>query len=223
MPSLYKEILDKHSAKTSSRPSFPVAQDIVSGGRRILFMEYTEQWRKIRSIIHQLFTPKMSATFRPSQLFESKQLTYDLLIHNEQQNEFYNHSRRYATSVIMTSTYGRRIPTWENEDVRQIFKIMEEFAEASHPTKWIAEVIPPLSRLPEVLQWWRPEALRYQERQNNLWMRYWRDLKKKIEDGTAPECFVKQFAESNYEGKGIDELQAAYTAGSESNSFRADC
>jgi hypothetical protein len=64
------------------------------------------------------------------------------------------------------------------------------------------------------MQWWRPEALRFQQRQNKVWMGYWQTLKKKIEEGTAPECFVKQFAESNYQDKGIDEMQAAYTAGS---------
>lgn len=177
-------------------------------------MQYSEQWRRIRTIIHQLFTPKMSATFKPSQLFESKQLTYDLLLHNENQTEFYTHSRRYATSVIMTSTYGRRIPTWENEDVHQIFAILAEFGEASSPTKWIAEILPPLSTLPEWMQWWRPEAMRYQERQNKLWMGYWQQLKRKIEEGSAPECFVKQFAQTDYQAKGIDELQAAYAAGS---------
>ena len=114
----------------------------------------------------------------------------------------------------MTSTYGRRIPTWENADVRTIFSILAEFGEASHPTKWIAEVLPPLSKLPEWMQWWRPEAMRYQERQNKAWMGYWQNLKKKIDEGTAPECFVKQFAESDYQAKGIDELQAAYAAGS---------
>jgi hypothetical protein len=156
----------------------------------------------------------MSATFRPSQLFESKQLTYDLLENNKNQTEFYTHTRRYATSVIMTSTYGRRVPTWENDDVREIFTILGEFAEASSPTRWWAEILPPLSQLPEFLQWWRPEAMRFQERQNRVWMGYWQKLKQKIADGTAPVCFVKQFAESDYESKGIDELQAAYTAGS---------
>jgi hypothetical protein len=98
--------------------------------------------------------------------------------------------------------------------VKQIFTILSEFGEASNPTRWWAEIIPPLSRLPEWMQWWRPEAMRFQERQNKVWMGYWQTLKRKIEEGTAPECFVKQFAQSDYQSKGIDEMQAAYTAGS---------
>jgi hypothetical protein len=100
--------------------------------------------------------------------------------------------------------------------MRQIFQILADFGEASGPTRWLAEVIPPLSKLPTFLQWWRPEAMKFQENQNQAWMGYWLQLKKKIEEGTAPDCFVKQFAQSDYQSKGIDEMQAAYTAGSNS-------
>jgi hypothetical protein len=46
-----------------------------------------------------------------------------------------------------------------------------------------------------------------------VWMKYWKKLEGQIRDGTAPECFVKQFAESHYQDKGISEIQAAYLAG----------
>src|SRR5271170_1913037 len=46
-----------------------------------------------------------------------------------------------------------------------------------------------------------------------VWMKYWKKLEGQIQDGTAPECFVKQFAESDYQAKGISEIQAAYLAG----------
>lgn len=44
-------------------------------------------------------------------------------------------------------------------------------------------------------------------------MKYWNKLQDQIRDGTAPECFVKQLAESNYQEKGISEIQAAYLSG----------
>src|SRR5579859_7934653 len=46
-----------------------------------------------------------------------------------------------------------------------------------------------------------------------VWMKYWNKLQDQIRDGTAPECFVKQLAESNYREKGISEIQAAYLSG----------
>src|SRR5947209_8650145 len=104
-----------------------------------------------------------------------------------------------GVAVILLSHYtspnsNRRIPTWQSKDITQIFALLAEFGEASNPTRWWAEIILPLSKLPEWMQWWRPKALQFQQRQDKVWMGYWQDLKNKMEEGRAPECFVKQFA-----------------------------
>ena len=111
-PEAVKEILDKQSALTSSRPPMPVVSDALSGGMRFLFMPYGAEWRRLRAASHKLLSPRMSETFQPSQEFEAKQLLHDLLTDNATRTEFYMHIRRYTVSVIMTSTYGRRIPQW---------------------------------------------------------------------------------------------------------------
>lgn len=54
----------------------------------------------------------------------------------------------------------------------------------------------------------------YFDKQANLWMSFWTSLKTQMETKTAPDCFVKQFIESDYEKQGINELQAAFLAGS---------
>jgi cytochrome P450 len=107
-----KEILDRQSASTSSRMPLPVSSDLASGGYRFLMMGYTPTWRKLRAIVHKLLTPKASDVFKPSQDFEAKQLVYDILTDNTTEEEFYMHIRRYTTSVVMTSTYGKRVPNW---------------------------------------------------------------------------------------------------------------
>ena len=111
-PEAVKDIFDKKSAVTSGRPPAPVASDLISNGNRILFMNYTATWRKLRTIIHSLLTPAMSNTFLPIQEFEAKQLLYDIYSDNTDLERFYSHVRRYTTSVMMTSTYGRRIKQW---------------------------------------------------------------------------------------------------------------
>lgn len=109
-PEAVKEVLDKQSAITSGRAPMPVASDLISGGMRFLLMGYTSEWRKLRTIVHKLLTPKVSDTFKPSQEFEAKQLIHDLYSDNRDEESFYMHVRRYTTSVVMTSTYGRRVP-----------------------------------------------------------------------------------------------------------------
>lgn len=230
-PEAVKDIMDRQSAHTSSRPPQPVASDALSGGLRFLFMPYGPEWRKLRALAHQLLTPKMSDTFQPSQDFEAKQLLHDILTDNKDESEFYMHTRRYTTSVIMTSTYGRRIPDWVSflsksracsyiqkdcEDVREIYRLMKDFSEVAAPGRYIADTIPPLGRLPISLQWWRKSIEPLFFRQARLWMKYWYELKTQLEAGKAPACFVKQFIEERYEKLGITELQAAFLAGCKS-------
>lgn len=111
-PEAVKEIMDRQSAHTSSRVPMPVANDVLSGGMRFLLMPYGPSWRTLRSVSHKLLTPKMSNTFQPSQEFEAKQLVHDMLTDNVKHTQFYMHVRRYTVSVMMTSTYGVRIPQW---------------------------------------------------------------------------------------------------------------
>lgn len=118
-PQAVKDILDKQSAITSGRPPMPVASDIVSGGMRFLLMSYSPTWRTLRAIVHKLLTPKVSNTFTPSQEFEAKQLVYDILTDNDDESSFYMHVRRYTTSVVMTSTYGRRVASWVSPSIQQ--------------------------------------------------------------------------------------------------------
>lgn len=124
-PEACKDVLDKQSAHTSSRAPLPVAGDALSGGMRFLFMEYGPQWRKLRGISHKLLTPAVSATFKPSQEYEAKLLLEELLLRGDHQqgNDIsYRAVRRYTVSVIMTSTYGRRIPEWVRQLCHGVFQ-----------------------------------------------------------------------------------------------------
>jgi hypothetical protein len=49
-----RELLDRRGRLYISRPEFPVTQDILSGGKRIVMMGHTERWRQLRKIMHQL-------------------------------------------------------------------------------------------------------------------------------------------------------------------------
>jgi len=214
-PEAVKEILDKQSVNTSGRIPMPVASELISGGYRFLFMGYTPTWRQLRANVHKLLTPKASAMFKPSQELEAKQLVHELLTKNIDESQWYLHIRRYSTSVVMTSTYGRRIPEWDCEEVREIYMLLKEFSEATTPGAFLADLIPPLADIiPVWLQTWRKTALKYQARQTAIWMKFWRELRTQIDDGTAPECFVKGFIEQDFERQNISEVQAAYVAGS---------
>jgi hypothetical protein len=93
---------------------------------------------------------------------------------------------------------------------------MGDFTRAAEPGAYIADLIPVLANLPTWLQWWRASATRGYERQARYWMKLWNRLKDQKRDGTAPECFVKQFLETDFEKQGITDIQGAFVAGCES-------
>lgn len=98
--------------------------------------------------------------------------------------------------------------------MHQIYSIMEDFSNVAKPGTYLADTLPFLGNLPPSLQWWRKDVKPYFEKQASLWMSFWSTLKTQMETKKAPECFVKQFIESDYEKQGISELQAAFLAGS---------
>lgn len=92
---------------------------------------------------------------------------------------------------------------------------MKEFSERTAPGAYLADTLPPISDIiPVPLQWWRKSALQSYQRQERIWLKYWNTLQLQMQEGKAPECFVKQWAETDYKKQGIDETQAAFVAGS---------
>lgn len=123
-------------------------------------------------------------------------------------------------SVIKLYQHSPQLTSSQDcEDVREIYGLMKEFSDSAAPGAFVADLIPPLAKIPVWMQWWRKRALGYQERQTRIWMKYWTILRRQIDEEKAPDCFVKQFIETDYEKQGISEVQAAYVAGSESPFF----
>ncbi|KAF2493596.1 putative O-methylsterigmatocystin oxidoreductase [Lophium mytilinum] len=208
-----KEIMDKQSASTSSRPPMPVLNELVSGGMRTIVMPYTPRWRTVRSVVHKLLTPKVSDTFKPSQEFEAKQLLWDYLTDNKSGAEFYAHTRRYTTSVVMTSTYGKRVASWGAKHIKEVYQVMNELSMLAIPGAFFADMFPILAKLPTWMQTWRGRALRYHKNQANIWLGLWEELQSDIKNGKAPECFVKQVSDIDLEKQGLTPEQGAWIAG----------
>ena len=91
---------------------------------------------------------------------------------------------------------------------------MNDFSIVAKPGTYLADTLPFFGKLPPRLQWWRKGLKPLFDKQANMWMSFFTSLKTQMETKQAPECFVKQFIESDYEKQGISELQAAFLAGS---------
>jgi cytochrome P450 len=190
----------------------PLAQDVASAGRRMLFMPYGPEWRKLRKASHSLLNATMAVKYQPIQDYESKVLLVDLL--NSPEN-FYQHNRRYSASVIMLVTYGYRLPTWEHPLVKEIYDVLDNVTEMTAPGAHAVDSFPSLQILPQwLLGNWRTYGKKVQEHDSKVYMRLWNKLKEETDAGTARDCFCKTFYLNDPSKQGIDDLLAAYQCGS---------
>lgn len=110
------DLLEKRGAIYSSRPRFIMGGELLSGGMRGLMAPYNSFWRRWRKLLHGGFMQRQSESYRPIQSLESKVLMRDLL---KTPNDFRTHLERYAASVIVTVTYGRRVQDVKTDIVVQ--------------------------------------------------------------------------------------------------------
>ncbi|KAF2119273.1 cytochrome P450 [Lophiotrema nucula] len=206
-----KELFDRRSAIYSSRQPMPMAFDCATGGKRVTFAPYGKSWRASRQIFHKVLTPKMADDYSVIQLFESKQLSVDLL---EKPADFYMHNRRYAASVIMQVTYGWRIPQWDCPEIHRIFEVLGRFVQCRKPGQWFVDVLPSLanSTVFNFFSQWRRIGNTFHALDDATWMTFWNQMKAEIVNGTAPHCFGR-ILQGGYEKQGLSESQAAWICG----------
>lgn len=91
-----------------------MAGEILSDNRRGLLMGYNDGWRKWRKALHSLLNSNATNVYKPIQDMESKQFMHELLVDPV---NYRTHSERYATSVVVSITYGRRVTDIHNDAV----------------------------------------------------------------------------------------------------------
>ncbi|KAL2141675.1 hypothetical protein VTI28DRAFT_2121 [Corynascus sepedonium] len=213
-PEAIREILEKQSLVTSSKPPSPMGHDVVTGGNRMPTMSYGPRWRALRTMVRQMTTVPMTASFIPSQEFEAKQLLFDLARDNANQRNFYQHMRRFAFSIIMTNTFGTRIKNWDHPDAQNAVRSQAILRATSRPGAFLADEFPPLARLPRWLQPGRRAAERAAQQVLDIKMALWRRLAGEVEAGTAPHCYARDIytGRETWYAQGLTEEQLAWVS-----------
>ncbi|KAH6972735.1 cytochrome P450 [Ilyonectria destructans] len=187
------DLLEKRATIYSSRPYRPMAQDIASGGARMLLMGHTNRWRTQRKIMHAILNGQQAESkFIPFEELEVRQLVWDYL-HTPYQ--FYTANQRFSNSVIMSVIFGRRAQLGD-EQLRKMLKLMAEFGELLFsPTKNICDLFTWLNYLPKPLQWWRPYGEDLLQRTLAIYQHEVDALADRVSKGTAKPCFATALLE----------------------------
>ena len=205
------DLLEKRSNATSSRPRMIMGGELLSNNRRGLMMRYGDRWRAWRKILHNFLNTRSVDAYRPIQNFESKQLLYDIL---ESPSGFRHHIERYAASVVVCITYGRRVHDVLADEVVCFNRdSMAYLTSVNIPGKYAVEAYPQLLRLPSFLTPWRTEALIQRQKDIFYLTGLVQEVSAKIAAGTAQTSFCRQLLE-NQASMNLTELDIAYACSS---------
>ncbi|OCH92747.1 cytochrome P450 [Obba rivulosa] len=204
------DLLEKRSEIYSSRPRFVVAGEILSDNMRGLMLPYGEPWRKWRKVLHSGFHSRRSETYKDLQSLESKVMMQQLLT---TPRHWERHIQRYAASVAVAVTYGRRIESVDEWIVRENMAAMDYLTSVNIPGKYLVETWPWLLKLPRSLQWFRREPEEHKQRDIALLVHLLDDVKSRMADGTVPDCLTTQTVAAK-DKNGMSDLEIAYTVSS---------
>ena len=161
-------------------------------------------------MVHTLLNITTSKAYVPYQSLENKQMLCELL---EQPQDFLKHIRRYSNALTTTMVFGWRTPTYEDENMKQLFEGFSEFAEINQTgTAALIDFYPILRKLPDFVLPAQKKAKMLHEREKVLYLKHWLKAKDEIEKGKIQPCFCEGMAEAQKK-EGFGDDQAAYISG----------
>jgi len=121
-----KDLVDKRGVIYSSRPEAYVAQDLISGGLRVLFMPNNDIWKLARKFVHKILGVTAARSYVPYQDLENKAMLMGML---EQPAHFIDHLRRYTASLTTQMTFGFRTTSIEDPKFKEAFDLFDRESE----------------------------------------------------------------------------------------------
>lgn len=173
---LVKELIDKRSSKYAERPKSYVA-NLISGGDHILLMQYGQQWRDTRKLLHGAFMEKVvEEHYLRIQEAEARQMLRDYLL--EPENHML-HPKRYSNSITMSIIWGVRTPTAQTRHFTRLYSLMEVWSKVMEPGATPpVDVYPFLHYLPQsIFHNWVDRATHVQKEMNGLYSRFLSDIR----------------------------------------------
>ncbi|KAK5070698.1 hypothetical protein LTR24_010605 [Lithohypha guttulata] len=163
-------------------------------------------------MLHNILNITAAKSYVPYQDLENKQMLLGILT---EPGEFVNHIRRYTNFLTTQMVLGFRTTSIHDPKLQQLFDGFEKFCEASSAgTAALVDFYPLLRSLPDLFLPLRSHAKKLHEKERELYIGHWLDVKKRIKDGTAKKpCFCVDLVAAQ-DQEGFSDALAGYIAGS---------
>ncbi|KAI0390715.1 cytochrome P450 [Xylariaceae sp. FL0594] len=206
-----KDLLDKRSGIYSSRPDIYLGHDVISSGYRMLLLKYGETWRTVRGIVHNSLNIRASRVYVPYQDLENKAMLLAML---DRPARFFDHVRRYTTSISTQLIYGFRTADEHDPKFHQLIHNIERWSELTgSQSAALLNVYPILRRLPDLFLPMRRYAKQLRQKEYDLFVGHYLTAKTKLKKGTAKPCIASDVVRAQDQLHFNDHL-AGYICGS---------
>ncbi|OAX81613.1 hypothetical protein ACJ72_04045 [Emergomyces africanus] len=205
-----RDLLDKRNNIYSSRPEMYLGQ-LLSGGNRMVLMEYGDTWRMIRKMLHNNLNINAARSYVPYQDLENKQMLCELI---NKPDLFVDHIRRFSNSLITQIVFGFRTISINDPKFVQLFTGFEKTSELlGSEAAALLDIFPILRALPDFMLPMRRYAKRLRKDENKLYVGHWMTAKNGFKHGTAKPCVCGNLVKAQ-DVEGFSDELAAYTSGS---------
>ncbi|KAF9222630.1 cytochrome P450 [Gyrodon lividus] len=200
------EIMEKQGGLLVDRPRFVAAGELLGGGLRILLTPSGERLRKMRRALHTHLQPKVAQTYESLQMLHAKDTILDLL---ETPEQYQDHARTYAASVVLKVAYGKSTPTHATDpDILEVRKSLDRFRIALQPGSYLVDIFPFLKYLP----WYGRELRKGLLEDCSLFRRQLDAVKRDMNSPDAGPSFGKFLLKREIDF-GLTETEMAFLAG----------
>lgn len=156
-PAIASELLEKRSAKYSTRPRFVTMGEIYWDMASILVQPYGKEWTVRRKLLHSALTPRALENYKALQEAESARLCYQLLSNAKDFEALFD---RLTSSIVFAISYGHRVDDMRSPVVRQRLGFMHYVSGLNVPGAYLVESFPVLKYLPDWIAPWKAEIKR---------------------------------------------------------------
>ncbi|KAF2199340.1 putative O-methylsterigmatocystin oxidoreductase [Delitschia confertaspora ATCC 74209] len=161
-----KDLLDKRGNIYSDRPHSIMVNELTTRDHHILFRHQNSGLFAEQRLQAPVLSPRASQTYKPVQDLETKVLLKALLTSNDFTHEF----ERLTASVVYTLSYGTRIHSADEWNVRESVRLLEDIVHIGNVGAKSVDAFPLLKYVPEKWSPWKKRANNWHESCEKVFM-----------------------------------------------------
>lgn len=178
----------------------------------LLLTSYGDQWRQTRKVFMSVTSVSVVDKLQPLQQAEASQTVKDFC---DTPKEFDHHIRRNATSIILSSVFGKRGQNYNHPDVKEIYRVQDQFTEIIEPGKTPpVDTFPIFKYVPTCIAGWKQRAAAVRKGQSDLYLSLLRKVQVRAAKGQFVNCFMDRLnSKEGREKHQMDDEHLAYIGG----------